>query len=217
MAVEAMCALIDLDVNVQAHLEPFKTSHPSIFTWLQARISTRSLDYTTALTHMKQLNDYKGGQSSLVWSEIGDLSLKVGDAIGAFYAFQMARKISPEILDRMDRYAALLKGQSNLMELCRLSSELLAINASRPEPWVAMAHYIHSKGDLERAIVYVDKAIKLDRRHVEAHQLKGSLMLATGKPTEALMSYKKAHKICPDLYTFEGNRLIKVVYLNNNP
>lgn len=177
-----------------------------------------------------------------VWQTVGSISLKIGDSLGALYAFQQVcrrsiffmdkgnyanffiiiqvRKMEPESVEQMDKYAALLKGQSKLVELNRyllfrrsvdfsfikrLAHELLSIDDQKPESWIALAHYMHLKGDIERALVYAEKAVRLDKRHQESYQVKGSLLMATGRPTESLICFKKAHKICPDLYTFEGN------------
>jgi anaphase-promoting complex subunit 7 len=140
-----------------------------------------------------------------------------------------------ELLDHMDKLAALLKSQSKLIELnrfdfvfnCstvsekpannRLSYELLAIDDKRPEPWLALAHYMHMKNDLERALVYAEKAIRLGRRYPGGYQLKGVILLAAGRATESLICFKKAHKLCPDIYTFEGTHVFLLMIMYRNP
>ena len=44
----------------------------------------------------------------------------------------------------------------------------------------------------------------MDKRHAEAYLARGAILLALGQHRDALLSYKRAHKLDPTVYSFEG-------------
>jgi hypothetical protein len=114
---------------------------------------------------------------------LADAQVKYGDTIGAFYSFSQLRKQDPNVVEGMDRFAALIKSQGKAVAVNRLAEELLRITETRPEPWVSMARYCEMKAEdpvkgaefRERANYFADRALQLDKKHVEAHCLKGWL------------------------------------------
>ena len=97
-----------------------------------------------------------------IWLEIGHVNLFLGDPTGAYLAFQKARAIDPDCHQYMDQYAAILKSQSKLADLNKLSHELLRVNDKRPEGWIALARYAESKGQLDRALAFCDKVYNVN-------------------------------------------------------
>jgi hypothetical protein len=57
----------------------------------------------------------------------------------------------------MDEYAMLLRSRGEHMDLNRLVHELISIDATRPEVWVAAAVYWEMRDDKIRALTYADK------------------------------------------------------------
>lgn len=98
------------------------------------------------------------------------------------------------------------------MAVNRLAEELLRITELRPEPWVSMARYCEMKADdpskaleyRERASYFADKALQLDKKHVEAHCLKGFLALQSGKPHEAVNSFREVYFVSKELSVYQG-------------
>jgi hypothetical protein len=46
---------------------------------------------------------------------IGDCHLKNGNSLQAYYAYSQVRKVDPDAVDHMDKYAALLKSQGKVI------------------------------------------------------------------------------------------------------
>lgn len=78
-------------------------------------------------------------------------------------------------LTSQDRFAlnVKLRGSTECLgDLNRLAHDLLQTSTERPEPWVALALYNDVRGDREKALNLVAKALKFAPRHVIALQLK---------------------------------------------
>ncbi|KAJ3218711.1 Anaphase promoting complex subunit 7 [Clydaea vesicula] len=117
---------------------------------------------------------------------------------------RMVRKQDPEVLDQMDYYASTIKGKGSSYVINRLAEELLKISDERPEAWLIMAKYCEIKNEIEKALYFSDKAIALNKRHVAAYHLKGSILLANQDYELSLETYKKAHHISNDIFSFIG-------------
>jgi tetratricopeptide (TPR) repeat protein len=104
----------------------------------------------------------------------------------------------------MDKYAGLLKGQSDIVGLSNLVTFMAQTKKNCPETWLVSARYLEAKGQMAKAIACTDKACSLDGTHQEAHYLKGALINKSGNSYESLTHLKKAHAIYPDMFTFEA-------------
>ncbi|RUS34734.1 hypothetical protein BC938DRAFT_478855 [Jimgerdemannia flammicorona] len=119
------------------------------------------------------------------------------------------RKIDPNVVEGMDKYANLIKNQGKTIFVNKIADELHRINSRRPECWLAMALYCEMKDEREKALLFVDKAIALDRRHVEAYQLKGICSFHIEADTgiwhaEAIIAFRKAYRLSKDLFVCRG-------------
>ncbi|RUP49862.1 hypothetical protein BC936DRAFT_141170 [Jimgerdemannia flammicorona] len=124
-------------------------------------------------------------------------------------AFFLVRKIDPNVVEGMDKYANLIKNQGKTIFVNKIADELHRINSRRPECWLAMALYCEMKDEREKALLFVDKAIALDRRHVEAYQLKGICSFHIEADTgiwhaEAIIAFRKAYRLSKDLFVCRG-------------
>ena len=81
-------------------------------------------------------------------------------------------------------------------ELRALVSEALEAAPERPEAWCAAATYWAARGQLARALGYVDKALRLDDRRVGAHVARGHLCLRLRRPDDAVGSFRRAAALC---------------------
>ncbi|KAI9347619.1 hypothetical protein BDR26DRAFT_854404, partial [Obelidium mucronatum] len=104
----------------------------------------------------------------------------------------------------MDQFARILQTQGTHIQLNRLATDLMALSEDRPEPWIVMARYCETKGDMDRAMHLVEKSLLLGSNHAEGHLLKGSLLLGQSKPQEAITSFRTAHQLSPGLESYRG-------------
>jgi Flp pilus assembly protein TadD len=61
-----------------------------------------------------------------------------------------------------------------------------------PEPLVVMAAATLETGDKDGALLYVDRALGLDKEHPLAQQIRGNIMLATGRAAAAETAFSTA-------------------------
>ncbi|KAJ3247183.1 Anaphase-promoting complex subunit 7 [Chytriomyces hyalinus] len=205
LATEVMKKLISLKYPVQnimrlvpadccGWVEPLLLAH-------QASLNCNFKDANAKLTILAQK---LGREDTDILLEIADCHLNDGNYILAHYLFEKVRQQDPYIIKRMDRYARVLQSKGSAMQLNRLATHLISLTEDRPEPWVVMARYSETKGDFERAIQLVDKALTLDKRHGESYLLKGSLMLSLHRPQEAISCFVYAHQLAPSLESYRG-------------
>ena len=135
---------------------------------------------------------------------IASCNLKAGNTVAAQFQYLRIRKLDAECLDQVDEYAGLIKSQGNIAALNKLTEEVFRVSEERPEPWLCMARYCEAKGDLDQALFYTEKAILIDNRHVGAYHLKGFLMLAQKKPTDAILAFRNSYRLSRDIFTYEG-------------
>ncbi|OGD22260.1 MAG: hypothetical protein A2W03_09210 [Candidatus Aminicenantes bacterium RBG_16_63_16] len=68
-----------------------------------------------------------------------------------------------------------------------------------------LARLYFTRGDTDRALAYVESAIKLNSRFAMAHNLKGLILEKQGKLVDAIDSYKQAVRIVPEDVNFNFN------------
>ena len=118
--------------------------------------------------------------------------------------FQKIRNLDFNFVEGMDYYAGLLAKQCDLSELGRLNGDLLQIDDTRAEAWVAIALYHDACGDPDKAIAFVDKGIACDPQNSFCHKLKGSILLSQGRPDIAGSCFFRANEIKRDISSYEG-------------
>lgn len=137
---------------------------------------------------------------------IGKLQQELMEYQEALYTFKKARITDEFNLKHMDLYALVLqqRGGPSTLELNKLVHELLAISEQRPEPWVAVALYSKAKGEKEKGLSFLDKALQFDKRHILAYQLRGSLLMSLGRADHAVVAYFQANALHRELASFKG-------------
>jgi anaphase-promoting complex subunit 7 len=122
----------------------------------------------------------------------------------AITCFQHARNVDNACVKKMDHYAFALNATHNVVELNRLTHDLLRIDNRKPETWVSASLYWDGKGDRLRALSYAEKGLRLDDTHAMLHLLKGNLCLKLNRPDSAVNAFRKAQTLQPNISAFEG-------------
>ena len=123
--------------------------------------------------------------------------------IQAHRSFQRLRDLEPQSLFAMDTYAYLLfSGGGSEMELGSLASTLLEIDKGFSQGWAAAALYCDRRGDPERALAFIDNAIRLSPQSSMCYRLKGLLLLGSGATEQAVVCFRQANGVRfePDNY-----------------
>ncbi|KAL0388751.1 UNVERIFIED_CONTAM: Anaphase-promoting complex subunit [Sesamum radiatum] len=81
------------------------------------------------------------------------------------------RSIDPYVVTYMDEYAMLLKLKSDHSKLNKLVHDLLNIDPTKPEVFVALS-VLWEKKDERGALSYAEKSIRIDERHVAGYIMK---------------------------------------------
>ena len=119
-------------------------------------------------------------------------------------AFGLIQELEPTQTVYMDLYAHILASKGRVGDLNELADRLLTLDDRAPEAWTTLALYQHVKGEFEKALCFVEKALELDQRHAFAHRIRGSLLLAAERSQHAAGSFFRSSEILPSVATYEG-------------
>ncbi|GMI80082.1 anaphase-promoting complex 7 [Hibiscus trionum] len=160
-------------------------------------------------------NDYKGGlelfaellqrfpNNTHILLEMAKVEAIIGKTDEAIMNFEKVRSIDPYIVTYMDEYAMLLKLKSDYSKLNKLVHDLLSIDPTRPEVFVALS-VLWERKDERGALSYAEKSIKIDDRHIPGYIMKGNLLLSLKRPEAAVMAFRGAQELRADLRSYQG-------------
>ncbi|XAR57116.1 hypothetical protein NMG60_11025146 [Bertholletia excelsa] len=160
-------------------------------------------------------NDYKGGLELFtellqffpnnihILLEMAKVEAITGKYNNATLNFEKVRSIDPHIVTYMDEYAMLLKRRSDYSKLNKLVHDLLSIDPTRPEVFVALS-VLWERKDESRALSYAGESIRIDERHIPGYIMKGNLSLSMNRPDIAVVAFRGAQELRPDLRSYQG-------------
>ncbi|KAK3848598.1 MAG: hypothetical protein J3R72DRAFT_518584 [Linnemannia gamsii] len=170
--------------------------------YLEGLDSFYSMNYEAAHKTFTALDD--------VFPQSTDIKLRLalclrwmGKHVRACLMYSQVRKLDSHVIDDMYHYGACLKELYNSKYLNKLASDLLSMNDKHPDTWCVQAMYWDMKGERDKALQLVSRALQLKPDHCGALQLRG-LLLQDSSPVKALSSFRDAYKIEKDLLTYEG-------------
>ena len=128
--------------------------------------------------------------------------------------FKSIRLLDSNLIENMDVYAIVLRNLASNhsanginqaeTELVKLGHELLAISQESPISWLTVALYFDYKGDVDKALAFIERAIKADPRYALAYRVKGSVLLNNNQPDVAAIAYFQANNIDRDIQSYNG-------------
>ncbi|XP_072976278.1 anaphase-promoting complex subunit 7 [Typha angustifolia] len=160
-------------------------------------------------------NDYKGGLELFsellqrspnnvhILLEIAKVEAIIGRNDEAIINFEKVRSIDPYILTYMDEYAMLLKSKSDHAKLNKLVHDMLNIDPTRAEIFVALSALWERK-DERRALSYAEKSLRIDDRHIAAYIMKGNLYMSLNRPDAAVTAFRGAQELRADIRSYQG-------------
>ncbi|CAI0466716.1 unnamed protein product [Linum tenue] len=145
-------------------------------------------------------NDYKGGLELFaellqrfpsnihILLETAKVEAIIGKSDEAIVNFEKVRSLDPFLITYMDEYAILLKGKSDYTKLNKLVHDLLSIDPTRPEVFVALS-VLWERKDERGALSYAEK---------------GNILLSLKRPEVAVIAFRGAHDLRADLRSYQG-------------
>lgn len=161
-----------------------------------------SLEYVGGLDHLSELLQQFPNNVHILL-EIAKVEAIIGRHDEAMMNFEKVRSIDPFIVTYMDEYAMLLKLKSDISKLNKLVHDLLNIDPTRAEVFVALSALWERK-DERRALSYAEKSLRIDDRHISGHIMKGNLYLSLNRPDAAVTAFRGAQELRPDLRSYQG-------------
>lgn len=214
--LEAIVALAELGVSAKEILSIFPqtpsrggrppSDHMDTSRWLhryvEAQCCIASNDYTGGLDHFSELLQ-RFPNNVHILLEIAKVQAIIGRNDDAITNFEKVRSIEPYAVTYMDEYALLLKAKCDYSKLNKLVHDLLNIDPARAESFVALS-ILWERKDERRAVVYAEKSLRIDDRHVLGYIVKGNLHMSSGRADLAAAAFKAAQELRPDLRSYQG-------------
>ncbi|KAI8051169.1 hypothetical protein BDF22DRAFT_692248 [Syncephalis plumigaleata] len=174
-----------------------------IAAYIRAENSYNMNNYQGALKLYRAL-EQRYPKNTHLGLKIANCQVNLGDTLNAYNSFMAVRTLDAKVVESMDRFAGLIRGQGNMLLLNRMAEDLMNINEFRPEPWVAMAVYCQCRNQPDRALMLTDRALALDRQHAEAHYIKATILRLTNRLHESFKEFRVAYQYSRDPYVYQG-------------
>lgn len=115
-------------------------------------------------------------------------------------AFEEMRVVAPERMEGLEIYSSVLWHLRLNSELVHLSQEVLAYDKNSPQTWCVLANAVSAQRDHPRALLYLRKALQVDKHCIYAHALRGHECVSSGDLDAATASFREAISQDPRSY-----------------
>ncbi|CAN6995440.1 unnamed protein product [Brassica rapa subsp. trilocularis] len=175
--------------------------------WLQryveAQCCVASHAYKGALELFAELSQRFPNNVHLL-TETAKVEAIIGKNDEAIMRFEkVVRSIDPYTLTCMDEYAMLLQMKCDYSRLNKLVHDLLSIDHTRAEVFVALS-VLWERKDPRTALSYAEKSIRVDERHIPGYIVKGNFLLLAKRPEAAAIAFRAAQNLRSDLRSYQG-------------
>ncbi|WZY92002.1 hypothetical protein YC2023_064331 [Brassica napus] len=136
-------------------------------------------------------------------TETAKVEAIIGKNDEAIMRFEKVRSIDPYTLTCMDEYAMLLQMKCDYSRLNKLVHDLLSIDHTRAEVFVALS-VLWERKDPRTALSYAEKSIRVDERHIPGYIVKGNFLLLAKRPEAAAIAFRAAQNLRSDLRSYQG-------------
>uniref|UniRef100_A0A1B0FIR9 Cyclosome subunit 8 n=1 Tax=Glossina morsitans morsitans TaxID=37546 RepID=A0A1B0FIR9_GLOMM len=117
------------------------------------------------------------------------------DVDKAIEIFQVLQEADPYRLDNVDTYSNLLFVKELKTEMAELAHKAVGINKYRPETCCVIGNYYSIRSDHQMAIMYFQRALKLNPKYLAAWTLMGHEFMELKNTNAAIQSYRKAVEV----------------------
>jgi protein O-GlcNAc transferase len=152
----------------------------------------------------------------LAYNALGMANSMKGNLQEAMQDYQRCLEIAPDFSEARNNLGSVYQ---ELGFIDKAEDEFLKVIADRTYttkelPNYNLARLYFTRGDYDKALAYVEAAIKLNARFAMAYNLKGLIEEKQNKLFEAIDSYKQAVKIVPEDVNFNFN--LGAAYFKNS-
>ncbi|KAI8323351.1 TPR-like protein, partial [Martensiomyces pterosporus] len=162
------------------------------------------LDYDAAAKELQRLSRRHRSNAQIAALQATCCHM-LNDTRRARALYEKARSLDSSLIHELGPYSGLLLATSQEpYAVYQLGSELLKVDQSRPEGWVAMARYFLMTGQTQEALAIVWKAQTLAPSHADAYYAEGTIQMASECPEEAAEAFVKAHELERSALTYRG-------------
>ncbi|XP_055589508.1 cell division cycle protein 23 homolog [Uranotaenia lowii] len=109
--------------------------------------------------------------------------------------FQRLHEVDPFRLDNLDSYSNLLFVKDMKTDMAHLAHKAVDINKYSPETCCVVGNYYSIRGDHHKAVVYFQRALKLNPRYLSAWTLMGHEFMEMKNTNAAIQSYRQAVEV----------------------
>ncbi|KAL9707377.1 hypothetical protein quinque_010895 [Culex quinquefasciatus] len=109
--------------------------------------------------------------------------------------FQHLHEMDPFRLDNLDSYSNLLFVKDMKTEMAHLAHKAVDINKYSPETCCVVGNYYSIRADHHKAVVYFQRALKLNPRYLSAWTLMGHEFMEMKNTNAAIQSYRQAVEV----------------------
>ncbi|XP_028402340.1 cell division cycle protein 23 homolog [Dendronephthya gigantea] len=139
-------------------------------------------------------------RSSYIMSQLALAQYNLKDFDAAVELYDEVNKVDPFSVDNMDTYSNILYVKEMKPELSHLAHHCFEINKYRVETCCVVANFYSLQACHEKAILYFQRALRLNPRYLSAWTLMGHEYMEMKNTSAAIESYRQAIEVSPRDY-----------------
>ena len=188
-----------IELNREATSRLLAEGHDYILAIFYATVNGEQHHCWEALEHIQSVQElFPTSNYLLAQTAIAHYNLRDFDK--SHEIFQRLRKRDPYRLENLERFSDILYVKENKADLSQLAHEAVKVDKYRAETCCIVGNYYSLKGNHEKAIMYFQRALKLNSKFLFAWTLMGHGYLEMKNTGAAIEAYRSAVDINPRDY-----------------